>query len=102
MEIAVKRQGSAVTPEVTEPDFLEVLRGRLPANLASLPFRPTNSDLTFAQLAGLDAIVAKLRRLLIHPFLNPELYAAQQKRLGIAPPMGVLLHGPPGKHEETR
>jgi len=82
---------------VTEADFLGALRGRLPANLASLPFRSSNSNFTFAQLAGLDTIVAKLRRLLIHPYLNPELYAAQQKRLGISPPMGVLLHGPPGK-----
>jgi transitional endoplasmic reticulum ATPase len=50
----------------------------------------------FSELAGLNPIIDKLRRLMILPYLQPEIYAKQQQRLGISLPTGVLLHGPPG------
>lgn len=47
---------------------------------------------TFSEVGGLSEIVSRLRSLVELPLLRPGLYRA----LGVAPPRGVLLHGPPG------
>ena len=43
-------------------------------------------------IGGLVAVKDRLRRALIEPLVNPEPF----RRFSIAPPRGVLLHGPPG------
>lgn len=43
-------------------------------------------------LGGIDAILADLRQLIVHPLTHPEVFV----HLGVHPPTGVLLHGPPG------
>nr|CAB3264526.1 nuclear valosin-containing protein-like [Phallusia mammillata] len=49
------------------------------------------SDLTFADFAGNEKSLKELARLLLH-MNHPEIYST----LGVSPPRGVLLHGPPG------
>ncbi|RKP06983.1 P-loop containing nucleoside triphosphate hydrolase protein, partial [Thamnocephalis sphaerospora] len=49
-------------------------------------------DTTFSDLFGMDAIIAELRATVMQPFRNPERYV----QLGIDPPRGLLVHGPPG------
>lgn len=43
-------------------------------------------------LGGVDALLADLRQLIVQPLAHPEVFA----HLGVQPPTGVLLHGPPG------
>jgi ATP-dependent 26S proteasome regulatory subunit len=43
-------------------------------------------------MRGIDDIVLQLRVSILHPLLHADKFAA----LGIAPPRGVLLHGPAG------
>ncbi|MEW9532687.1 AAA family ATPase [Microbispora sp. NPDC049125] len=50
------------------------------------------SGVTFADVAGMDAVKEALRMKLLLPIQRPELFAAYGKRAG----GGVLLYGPPG------
>ena len=49
-------------------------------------------DITFEDVGGLSAQVRTLRELVQLPLRFPEVY----RHLGIAPPRGVILYGPPG------
>ena len=46
----------------------------------------------FCDLGGIDHILQDIREMIEHPILHPEVYAT----LGVEPPRGVLLYGPPG------
>ena len=48
--------------------------------------------ISFDDLGGLDPVLASLRELVEYPLSHPEVYAW----LGVDPPRGLLLHGPPG------
>jgi transitional endoplasmic reticulum ATPase len=48
--------------------------------------------LTYEEIGGLDDEIQRIREMVELPLKHPELFA----RLGITPPKGVLLHGPPG------
>jgi ribosome biogenesis ATPase len=54
--------------------------------------RTPPSDISLANLGGVDAVIEELNELVAMPMLYPETYL----RTGIQPPRGVLLHGPPG------
>jgi len=47
---------------------------------------------TYEDIGGLKEVIQKVRELIELPLKHPELF----KRLGIDPPKGVLLYGPPG------
>ena len=49
-------------------------------------------DVTYEDLGGLHEEVKKVREMIELPLKHPELF----ERLGIEPPKGILLHGPPG------
>ncbi|MDD4930085.1 MAG: ATP-binding protein [Gallionella sp.] len=59
-------------------------------------FRPldlkTRSQVSFAQVGGLDALKEAARMKIILPFQKPELFAKYGKKAG----GGLLLYGPPG------
>jgi len=55
------------------------------------PVHPRPSE-RYADLGGLEDAVRQLRQLVEYPLLRPELY----RHLGVDPPRGVLLRGPPG------
>jgi len=48
--------------------------------------------IAYEDIGGLEEQVQKVREMIELPMRHPELF----RRLGIAPPKGVLLHGPPG------
>lgn len=48
--------------------------------------------ITYEEIGGLDDEIRRIREMVELPLKHPELFA----RLGIAPPKGVLLFGPPG------
>ena len=50
------------------------------------------SRVTYEDIGGLAEEIQKIREMIELPIRHPELF----KRIGIAPPKGVLLHGPPG------
>jgi proteasome regulatory subunit len=49
-------------------------------------------DVDFSQIGGLDLQIEEIREIVELPLKRPDLFAA----VGIDPPKGVLLHGPPG------
>ncbi|MDP2908196.1 MAG: AAA family ATPase, partial [Nanoarchaeota archaeon] len=49
-------------------------------------------DVTYEDIGGLDEELKKVREMIEIPLKYPELF----NKLGIEPPAGVLLHGPPG------
>jgi transitional endoplasmic reticulum ATPase len=49
-------------------------------------------DVTYEDIGGLDDELQQVREMIELPMRHPELF----NRLGIEPPKGVLLHGPPG------
>ena len=48
---------------------------------------------TYADVGGLDQQVQELKEAVELPLTHPELY----DEIGIKPPKGVILYGPPGK-----
>ncbi|CAM9463918.1 unnamed protein product [Pylaiella littoralis] len=46
----------------------------------------------YEDLGGISGILQEVRELIEYPLVHPEVYA----HLGIEPPRGILLHGPPG------
>jgi transitional endoplasmic reticulum ATPase len=49
-------------------------------------------DVTYEDIGGLERELEQVREMIELPMRHPELF----RRLGIAPPKGVLLYGPPG------
>jgi transitional endoplasmic reticulum ATPase len=50
------------------------------------------ADVTYDDLGGLGDTISQLREMVELPLRHPQLFT----RLGVDPPRGVLLHGPPG------
>ena len=67
--------------------------GRQQAGLQGGAMEP----LPWAEIGGLEDVKRRLRRAVEWPLLHADAYC----RLGIAPPKGVLLHGPPGSEDHT-
>ncbi len=51
-----------------------------------------HADVTYDDLGGMGTTIDQLREMVELPLRYPELF----ERLGVDPPKGVLLHGPPG------
>ena len=49
-------------------------------------------DVHFSQIGGLDTQISEIREIVELPLKRPDLFTS----VGIEPPKGVLLHGPPG------
>lgn len=54
-------------------------------------------SVTLDSIGGYDAVKMKLEKLIMGPLKEPEKY----KRIGLGPPRGVLLYGPPGCSKTT-
>jgi len=54
-------------------------------------FEPTESSTSFQDIGGCDSTLQEVSKLLLH-LKHPEVFS----QLGIKPPRGFLLHGPPG------
>jgi transitional endoplasmic reticulum ATPase len=74
-------------PVIIQPDTLLVVeRPR-----ADEPAR-TDDIITYDDLGGMEQELRKIREMIELPLTHPEIF----ERLGMKPPKGVLLHGPPG------
>jgi transitional endoplasmic reticulum ATPase len=56
------------------------------------PREARRADVTYDDVGGMAATIDQLREMVELPLRYPELF----QRLGVDPPKGVLLHGPPG------
>ncbi len=56
------------------------------------PQAARRADVTYDDIGGMAATIDQLREMVELPLRYPELF----ERLGVEPPKGVLLHGPPG------
>ncbi|KAJ3415023.1 hypothetical protein HDV05_005668 [Chytridiales sp. JEL 0842] len=61
-----------------------------PLELTAAKYQPPTARL--ADLGGIDNVVEEVLQLIGMPLKHPEIYL----HLGIQPPRGILLHGPPG------
>ncbi|WP_068921566.1 ATP-binding protein [Planobispora rosea] len=101
---AARRYRDAVSrdPAVSDPEL--AVRLGPPQPVPEAPARPApapsgetgveavRSPVTFADVAGMDAVKEALRIKLLLPVQQPELFAAFGKRAG----GGVMMYGPPG------
>ena len=56
------------------------------------PQQTRRADVTYDDIGGMASTIDQLREMVELPLRYPELF----ERLGVEPPKGVLLHGPPG------
>jgi len=94
--IQVSIFGSAVHFRVmkTIPHGIVVITSRTNVQVLSEPV-PEKTGLlrvTYEDIGGLKEAIQKIREMVELPLRHPELF----QRLGIEPPKGVLLYGPPG------
>ncbi|AWR97349.1 CDC48 family AAA ATPase [Acidianus sulfidivorans JP7] len=62
-------------------------------NISDKPLEQTRYPrVTYEDIGGMKNVIQKIRELVELPLRHPELF----KRLGIEPPKGILLYGPPG------
>ena len=76
--------------ELTLADLTASMPAVRPSAMRSL-FVET-PPIRYSDIGGQDAVIQKLREAVEWPLLHPEAF----QRLGVKPPKGVLLYGPPG------
>ncbi|MFX0105419.1 MAG: CDC48 family AAA ATPase [Candidatus Hodarchaeota archaeon] len=76
--------------EVTKEDFEEALKEILPSGIREVFVEVPN--VTWDQVGGLDDLKQKLIESVEWPLSHPKIF----NRMGITPPKGILLYGPPG------
>jgi len=80
---------------ITAEDFIAARLGIVPSALRGISTRVEHTR--WSDVGGMDRVVDRLRSAVEAPLRHPHLYA----RMRIAPPRGVLLHGPPGNSKTT-
>lgn len=87
----IKMQVISTTPKgivkITEMTELQLL-----PEAVELPPEESIPTVMYEDLGGIKPAISKIREMIELPLKHPELF----DRLGIEPPRGVLLHGPPG------
>ncbi|MFX1580337.1 MAG: AAA family ATPase, partial [Promethearchaeota archaeon] len=76
--------------EVHNGDFLEALKEIQPSAVREVFIEVP--DVKWSDIGGLDTAKQELKEVVEWPLKNPESF----RRLGITPPKGVLVFGPPG------
>ncbi|MEM4446769.1 MAG: CDC48 family AAA ATPase [Candidatus Jordarchaeales archaeon] len=79
----------------TNPKGIVVIRPQTVLHISEKPASEIpvgTTQVTYEDIGGLHEEIQKVREMIELPLKHPELF----KRLGIEPPKGVLLYGPPG------
>ncbi|VVB99861.1 VCP-like ATPase [uncultured archaeon] len=76
--------------EVTREDFSEALKGVQPSALREVAIEVPN--VKWSDIGGLEELKKELKQAVEWPLKNPGAF----QKMGIRPPRGVLLYGPPG------
>ncbi|MBN1941540.1 MAG: CDC48 family AAA ATPase [Candidatus Diapherotrites archaeon] len=76
--------------EVNRNDFIEGLKDVQPSALREVTIEIPN--IKWKDIGGLDEVKEELGQVIEWPLKNPDAF----KKMGITPPKGILLYGPPG------
>ncbi|MHA1864979.1 MAG: CDC48 family AAA ATPase [Candidatus Heimdallarchaeaceae archaeon] len=76
--------------EVTQQDFINALKEITPTAVREVFIESPN--VPFSKVGGLDKVIEEIREAIEWPLTHPEAF----KQIGIKPPRGILLYGPPG------
>ncbi len=76
--------------QITQHDFLEALKIVRPSAMREVLVE--TPDVSWEDIGGLEEVKQKLQEAVEWPLKKPEVF----KRMGIRPPRGILLYGPPG------
>jgi len=76
--------------EVNNTDILDAFREVTPTAMREVYVESPN--VSWDDVGGLDEVIQKLKEAVEWPLKKPEMFT----RMGINPPKGILLHGPPG------
>ncbi|MEV7330801.1 AAA family ATPase [Micromonospora sp. NPDC093244] len=87
---AALRQKAAETPTVSMGDFTAALEVVRPTTMAASTLEV--ASVTLDDVGGLGEVKQTLTESVLWPLTYPDTFA----RLGVQPPRGVLLYGPPG------
>ncbi|KAB1912034.1 AAA family ATPase [Micromonospora sp. AMSO31t] len=87
---AALRQKAAETPTVAMADFAAALEVVRPTTMAASTLEL--ASVTLNDVGGLHEVKQTLTESVLWPLTYPDTFA----RLGVTPPRGVLLYGPPG------
>ena len=91
--IPVLGQAIPFTVVQVKPAGIVIVNDETIINISDKPVEQTKYPrVTYEDIGGLRDIIEKVRELVELPLRHPELF----KRLGIEPPKGILLYGPPG------
>ena len=84
--VKTEPDGIVQITDLTELEILPQLPSSLKLEEKAIP------TVTYEDIGGMRDVVKKVREMIELPLRHPELF----ERLGIEPPKGVLLYGPPG------
>ena len=92
---AIKRYLSSAPPSGSEPqitldDLEHALLSVRPSAMRSLFVEAPR--VRYSDVGGQDTVIERLREAVEWPLKHPDAF----RRLGVKPPKGVLLYGPPG------
>jgi len=78
----------------TRPKDIVIVTGNTKVEVTEEPLKVETGvpRVTYEDIGGLHEEIQRIREMVELPLRHPELF----ERLGIEPPKGVLLHGPPG------
>jgi transitional endoplasmic reticulum ATPase len=79
----------------TSPDGIVLIRPETKIHIEAKEGKSTEragNRITYEDIGGLDKTIQRVREMIELPLKYPQLF----EKLGIDPPKGVLLHGPPG------
>lgn len=89
-ESGQRRGGEGLIPTLTQRDFDAALLLVAPSGLREVAVEvPT---VRWHDIGGMEGVKQSLREVVEWPLRHPEAF----KRMGMSPPRGVLLYGPPG------
>ncbi|MFP3201842.1 MAG: CDC48 family AAA ATPase [Sulfolobus sp.] len=91
--IPVLGQAIPFTVVQVRPQGIVIVSDETSITISEKPFEQAKYPrVTYEDIGGMKHIIQKIRELVELPLKHPELF----KRLGIEPPKGILLYGPPG------
>ncbi|MFP3064352.1 MAG: CDC48 family AAA ATPase [Sulfolobus sp.] len=91
--IPVLGQAIPFTVVQIRPQGIVIVSDETSITISEKPFEQAKYPrVTYEDIGGMKHIIQKIRELVELPLKHPELF----KRLGIEPPKGILLYGPPG------
>jgi len=91
--IPVLGQAIPFTVVQVRPQGIVIVSDETSITISEKPAEQTRYPrVTYEDIGGMKHIIQKIRELVELPLKHPELF----KRLGIEPPKGILLYGPPG------